>query len=146
MPVKPSTPTARLVFVVIAVAAAASSQVGHAQTAPGTGKASPFSDYRSQRPGVTHRITPADLPPPGATESADNGPRLVKRPKDAWPQAPQGFKVELYADGLAKPRLARTAPNGDVVRGREQGRPDRVLRGVGPDGRAKQVGGLSPRD
>ena len=75
---------------------------------------SPFTDYTSERPGKRIKITPADLPPPRATRSADNPPRVVKRPKDAWPQAPAGFKVELYADGLADPRLIRVAPNGDA--------------------------------
>ena len=75
---------------------------------------SPFTDYTDERPGKRVKITAADLPAPQATRSVDNAPRVVKRPKDAWPQAPAGFKVELYADGLAKPRLIRTAPNGDV--------------------------------
>jgi glucose/arabinose dehydrogenase len=99
----------------------------------------PFSDHRTQRPGAVHKITPADLPPPGATESVDNGPSLVDRPKDAWPQAPAGFKVDLYADGLKKPRLARLAPNGDLFVAESKADQIRVLRGRGPDGRAQQV-------
>ena len=56
--------------------------------APGApaGKAagtSPFTDYTSERPGKRIKIAPADLPPPRATKSADNPPRVVKRPKDA---------------------------------------------------------------
>jgi glucose/arabinose dehydrogenase len=39
---------------------------------------------------------------------------MVARPADAWPKAPAGFKVELYAAGLDNPRLLRTAPNGDI--------------------------------
>src|ERR1700722_7506449 len=58
-----------------------------------------FSDYRQQKPGVMHKITPADLPAPYATQSVDNGPHLVPRPQGAWPQALPGFKVELYAEG-----------------------------------------------
>lgn len=73
-----------------------------------------FADYRDQNPGATHRITVADLPQPGATRSVDNPPDVVPRPRNAWPQVPQGFKVELYAGGLDRPRLIRTAPNGDV--------------------------------
>ncbi len=63
-----------------------------------------------EKPGVIHRITVKDLPPPDATPSVDNGPDLVRRPAGAWPQAPAGFKVELYASGLKNPRLIRTAP------------------------------------
>lgn len=56
-----------------------------------------FTDYRGEKPGVIHRITVKDLPPPDATPSVDNGPDLVRRPATAWPQAPAGFRVELYA-------------------------------------------------
>ena len=74
----------------------------------------PFSDFRTQSPGTTRKITAADLPAPFATQSAQNGPRMVSRPKDAWPIAPAGFKVDLYAAGLDNPRLLRRAPNGDI--------------------------------
>jgi glucose/arabinose dehydrogenase len=73
-----------------------------------------FTDYRSQQPGVFHKITPQDLPPPWATKSVGNYPSIVPRPANAWPQAPAGFKVELLASGLHGPRLIRTAPNGDL--------------------------------
>jgi hypothetical protein len=62
---------------------------------------SPFTDYTVERPGKRVKITAADLPAPRVTKSVDNPPHVVKRPKGAWPQAPAGFKVELYADGLA---------------------------------------------
>src|SRR4051812_34779853 len=74
----------------------------------------PFSDYRTQKPGVVHKITPADLPAPYATKSVDTHSGVVDRPGNALPKVPAGFKVELYATGLKNPRLIRTAPNGDV--------------------------------
>src|SRR5262249_30179646 len=73
-----------------------------------------FSDYQSQKPGASHKLPAADSPPPFATQSADNGPSLTAKPDDAWPQAPAGFKVQLYAKDLNNPRLIRTAPNGDL--------------------------------
>jgi glucose/arabinose dehydrogenase len=97
----------------------------------------PFTDYRGQRPGAVHHIKPGDLPPPGATKSVDNGPDEIRRPNDAWPQAPAGFKVELYADKLSNPRLLRTAPNGDIFVAESKANLIRVFRGVGPDGRAR---------
>ena len=97
---------------------------------------SPFFDYRQERPGASHKITPADLPPPDAAESVDNGPRLIPRPARAWPAAPPGFRVDLYADGLQNPRLIRTAPNGDVLVAESDPGRIRLLRGVGKDGRA----------
>jgi glucose/arabinose dehydrogenase len=63
---------------------------------------------------VRRRITVADLPPPYVTESADNGPQVVRRPKNAWPKVPAGFRVEEFLSGLDNPRLIRAAPNGDV--------------------------------
>ncbi|HXT01874.1 MAG TPA: PQQ-dependent sugar dehydrogenase [Elusimicrobiota bacterium] len=99
--------------------------------------AGPFTDYTSETPGARHHITTADLPAPGATESANNGPSLVKRPDGAWPRAPKGWKVSLYAEGLKNPRQIRTAPNGDVFIAESSAGRIRVLRGVGPDGKAK---------
>ena len=74
----------------------------------------PFTDFRFEKPGTIRKITVQDLPAPFATQSAGNGPRIVPRPESVWPQAPKGFKVDLYASGLDNPRLLRTAPNGDV--------------------------------
>src|SRR4029077_8044477 len=99
----------------------------------------PFTDYRSQSPGRTHLIRSVALPAPNMAESVDNGPRLVPRPKDAWPQAPAGFRVQLYASGLSTPRLIRTAPNGDLFVAESKDDSIRVLRGLGPDGRATQT-------
>lgn len=114
----------------VLVAASAASATAAAPT--------PSTDTRGDAPGVVHKISVADLPPPGATKSVDNGPRLVARPKGAWPQAPAGFKVDLYAAGLANPRLLRAAPNGDVFLAESSSDLVRVLRGVGPDGKATQ--------
>src|SRR5437762_14358958 len=69
---------------------------GSAPAKPAPAAAGPFTDYRGQAPGRTHLIRPADLPPAYATPSADNPPRVVARPRGAWPKAPPGFKVELY--------------------------------------------------
>jgi glucose/arabinose dehydrogenase len=102
-------------------------------------KPQPFSDYRTQRPGAVHHIRPSDLPPPGATESVDAGRKLIERPQGAWPQAPRGFKVELYASGLDDPRLIRTAPNGDLFVAESRADLVRVFRGVGADGKAQQT-------
>lgn len=101
--------------------------------------AAPFTDYRGESPGVVHRITVADLPAPYATKSVDNEANLIPRPANAWPHAPAGFKVELYADGLANPRLIRTAPNGDVFLAESSSGEVKVFRGVKSDGKAEQA-------
>ena len=104
-----------------------------------TARNSVFMDYRSEQPGVVHKITISDLPEPYATDSADNGPHIVTRPPNAWPQAPAGFKVELYVGGLDFPRLIRTAPNGDLFLAESRAGKIKVFRGVTPDGRAQQT-------
>ena len=123
-----------------------------------TGQAA-FTDYNQQSPGVRHRITLADLPQPKPDEAVNNTPHLVPRPDDAWPQAPAGFKVTLYAGGDAKPmqradnvqfmhlsggtftepRLIRTAPNGDLFVADSGAGKVMILRGIGPDGKAAHI-------
>jgi glucose/arabinose dehydrogenase len=98
----------------------------------------PFANFRSEAPGVTRKITLADLPKPYASESVDNGADVVKRPSDAWPQAPAGFKVEQYASGLDNPRLLRTAPNGDVFLAESDGGEIKIFRGITSDGKPEQ--------
>jgi glucose/arabinose dehydrogenase len=84
------------------------------QSPPVLTGAAAFGDWRSDAPGVRRKITPADMPPPYETASANRGPTVVARPANASPKAPPGFVVELFASGLDNPRLIRAAPNGDV--------------------------------
>jgi len=75
---------------------------------------SPFTDYRQQKPGLVHKITPQDLPRPFLSRSADNHAKVIPRPGNGRPLVPPGFRVDLYASGLENPRQIRTAPNGDL--------------------------------
>lgn len=101
-----------------------------------TGRAA-LIDYRSMKPGTLRKITVADLPEPFATASVQNRPTMVARPATAWPQAPEGFLVELYATGLDGPRQIRTAPNGDLFVAESRAGRLTVLRGTG--GKPEQV-------
>jgi hypothetical protein len=83
-----------------------------------------YGDWRSDAPGVRRKITVADMPPPYATASVNNGPTVLARPADAWPKAPPGFVVELVASGLDNPRLIRVSPSGDIFVA--ESRPGRV--------------------
>lgn len=125
-----------------------------------TGKAA-FADYSAQKPGVRRKITIADLPEPNPTEAVDNGPKLVPKPADAWPIAPAGFKVQLYAGGDAAtpmqrsenkkeihpptsgtfvmPRIIHVAPNGDLFVADSQAGSILILRGVTSTGKAEKV-------
>ncbi|HSY03254.1 MAG TPA: PQQ-dependent sugar dehydrogenase [Acidobacteriaceae bacterium] len=98
-----------------------------------------FTDYSQEHPGVIRHLTVADLPAPYATKGVDNGAEMVPKPEGAWPQAPAGFKVEQYATGLDQPRLIRTAPNGDLFVAVSYQNKVMVFRGVGPDGKPKEV-------
>jgi glucose/arabinose dehydrogenase len=123
-----------------------------------TGQAA-FADWNQQEPGVRRKITLADLPEPKPEEAVRNTAHVIPRPADAWPLAPAGFKVILYAGGDAKPmqradnkehmelsggtftmpRLIRTAPNGDLFLADSGAGVIFVLRGVGPDGKATHI-------
>jgi glucose/arabinose dehydrogenase len=122
-----------------------------------------FADYTQQRPGVSRKITVADLPEPNPSEAVDNGAHVVARPEGALPIAPPGFKVTLYAGGdggptpapdghfserlghatatgtFQQPRVVRTAPNGDVFLTDSFVGKVFVMRGVGADGKAKVI-------
>jgi glucose/arabinose dehydrogenase len=108
----------------------------------------PFTDFRYEKPGQTRKISIKDLPAPFVTPSAGHGPKVVARPEGAWPQVLPGFKVEQYASGLEKPRIIRTAPNGDFfVAETNQDGDIKVFRGISSTGKGQQMavfaGGLN---
>ena len=78
-----------------------------------TGKEA-LGDWTTDAPGVRRKISPADLAPPFETKSANNFPKVVKRPEGAWPKVPKGFEVTEFATGLTEPRVIVRAPNGDI--------------------------------
>jgi glucose/arabinose dehydrogenase len=130
-------------FCVLALTPNLSAQSAESQAKPAhqqvlTGQAA-FTDAAHEFPGIRRHLTVADLPAPAPEESVDNGPTLVPRPENAWPIAPKGFKVELYASGLNNPRLLRTAPNGDLFLAESASGKIKVFRGVGKKGKAKQI-------
>ena len=99
-----------------------------------------FASYSNVKAGTWRHITVADLPKPGATPSSSNGARVVPRPDNAWPVAPEGFKVSLFATGLENPRLIRRAPNGDLFMAETVGRGSiKVFRGMTADGKPKET-------
>jgi len=99
----------------------------------------PFTDYRYEKPGTIRHIRLKDLPEPFASESATNGPKIVARPEKAWPLAPKGFKVGLFASGLTNPRILRTAPNGDIFLAETSAGDIKVFRGITANGKPAQV-------
>ena len=94
-----------------------------------------FVSYKDESPGTTRKITVADLPAPFATKGVSNSPTVVAKPADAWPKAPEGFKVERYAEGLDYPREIKTAPNGDMFVAENHAGEVEVFRGISSDGK-----------
>ena len=130
------------IFCLVAIAAGAarkSSQVTKSQSNNVlTGQAA-FTDAAHESPGTLRHLTVEDLPAPAEDQSVDNGPSVVARPSNAWPVAPKGFKVELYATGLDNPRLLRVAPNGDLFLAESETGKIKVFRGVTSDGKPQQT-------
>ncbi len=88
------------------------------------------------RPGDRFEVRPADLPLPYATDSVYNLPRRLKRPLNVLPRVPDGFVVNLFAEGLAHARWLAIAPNGDLFVSESQVGQITLLRDLDGDGTA----------
>jgi glucose/arabinose dehydrogenase len=155
--------TNRILLSALLASLASLATPAHAQSGQVVTGQAAFADWNQQQPGVRRKITVADLPEPRPDEAVNNGPHLVAKPANAWPVAPPGFKVTLYAGGdftptaasssqnnqapsvpaapstFREPRELRTAPNGDIFLSDSHGDKVFVLRGVGPDGKAQKI-------
>jgi glucose/arabinose dehydrogenase len=87
-----------------------------------------FGSWQLDQPGTVRLIRPQDLPEPGATSSSANFSHVVPRPPGATPKVPEGFKIELFAEGLSGPRIIRVAPNGDIFAAETRAGRVRVMR------------------
>jgi glucose/arabinose dehydrogenase len=63
----------------------------------------------------THAAENPKLPPPFHTPSATNGAKVVPQPAGKNLQVPEGFTVELFAEGLQKPRFLLALRSGAVL-------------------------------
>src|SRR3954468_3290001 len=91
--------------------------------------------WTTAAPGVRRKVTTADLATPYDTPSANNFPRVVRRPEGAWPKAPEGFEVTEFANGLVEPRVIVRAPNGDLFLAESRANRIRVFRDADGDGK-----------
>jgi glucose/arabinose dehydrogenase len=103
-----------------------------------TGQAA-FTSYATEKPGTYRKITVEDLPKPYATQAVGNPPHLVPQPDGAWPQVPEGFKVERFAEKLTGPREIRRAPNGDMFVAESDHGTIEIYRGMTKDGKPEQT-------
>jgi glucose/arabinose dehydrogenase len=83
------------------------------------------------------RITLKDLPKPFATESASKSPDVVEIPTNPTLRVPQGFTVNVFAEGLDRPRWLALTPNGDVLVTETRQNRIRLLRDTNGDGVAE---------
>src|SRR5438093_8465877 len=60
-----------------------------------------------------YQFRPDQVPPPYATPSAGNPPRVVSQPRGATLHLPPGFSIAVYAADLDDPRRMILAPNGE---------------------------------
>jgi len=55
------------------------------------------------------------LPPPFATPSSANRPRIIAQPAGAQLRVPDGFSVELFAEGFEQPRGMAVGPAKEIL-------------------------------
>ncbi len=103
-----------------------------------TGRAA-MNDWTQDAPGVRHKITTADLPAPNESQSASNGPNVVKQPDGTQLHVPAGFKIEQIASGLRDPRFLLTAPNGDLFVTESRANQIKVLRDTSGDAKPEMT-------
>jgi glucose/arabinose dehydrogenase len=106
-----------------------------------------FTNTASLSPGLARKITAQDLPQPQTPAlmsrlsmyAAAGFGRSGKRPENAIPKAPPGFKVDLYVgSGLTNPRQIRRAPNGDIFVADTGGGTVRIFRGITVEGKPQE--------
>ena len=119
-----------LVLVATACSAVPESANRSAQTAPQTSPAAsaaqPDAAIAQNQPSqnlvpteafspAPIRVTIASLPKPFATASASKSPVVVPIPAAPRLKVPNGFKVNVFAEGLDRPRWLALTPTGDVL-------------------------------
>jgi glucose/arabinose dehydrogenase len=87
----------------------------------------------------TFQIKPESLPKPFETKSAGRSSKIVPQPADATLKLPEGFKIEVYAEGnFRNPRWMTLAPNGDVFVADSAANSIIILRDSNKDGKVDE--------
>ena len=91
------------------------------------------------RKAKKHQIQAEYLPPPFASVSVRNSSKLIEQPENATLRMPNGFKINVYAEGeFTYPRWMALAPNGDVFVADSRANSVVILRDSDKDGKADQ--------
>lgn len=85
------------------------------------------------------RIDLGALPQPYASESASQSPTVVPIPADPVLSVPPGFTVNVFAEGLDRPRWLALTPEGDVLVTETRENRIRRLRDADGDGVAEDI-------
>ena len=76
---------------------------------------SPANQSHIETDSSEYVVTHDSLPAPYATKSVKNYSKVIGWPEGKTPQAPAGFTVTKFADGLRNPRWIYITPNGDIL-------------------------------
>ena len=85
------------------------------------------------------RVRLDDLPAPFASDSARKNPNIVPIPDNPMLQVPEGFTVNVFADGLDSPNWLALTPTGDVLVTETRQNQIRILRDLSGDGVADVI-------
>lgn len=61
------------------------------------------------------QVNPVQLPPPFATTSVNNGPRVIPKPEGVQLKLPAGFQIEVFAEGFERPRFMVLGPSQELL-------------------------------
>jgi glucose/arabinose dehydrogenase len=61
------------------------------------------------------QLSPQQLPPPYHTPSVNNPPRVIPQPDGSRIQVPDGFSVDVFADGFQRPRFMLLGPSREIL-------------------------------
>ncbi|MGV2828337.1 hypothetical protein [Myxosarcina sp. GI1(2024)] len=84
------------------------------------------------------RITIDELPKPYATKSASASPKVIPIPVNPILNVPTGFKVNVFAENLDRPRWLSLTPNGDVLVAQSKANKITILQDGNRDGVAER--------
>ncbi len=123
------------------VAISACDSATRSQTAPSQANSRQQSASRPAHVVKTQTLSPQpirialnQLPLPYASESASKSPNVVPIPQDSVLKVPAGFVVNVYAEGLDRPRWLALTPDGDVLVTETRQNRIRRLRDTNSDG------------
>ena len=99
----------------------------------------PLPQFVNGEKPTVYSIDPKTLPPPYHTESARRNSRVIAQPSNAKLFVPNGFKVNVFAEGgFTYPRWMAAAPNGDIFLADSRANSVIVLRDKNKDGIAEE--------